>query len=348
MNGRIEIDNSKEKKTLNVLKSLPSFVNDWYLNMLASGFTQSTCYDYVSIISRFIRHINSDSTSVQLKDITHSNVAQFLKDAQKRTLKDGTVKMVSGSANQNNWLAVKNLCDFLVSSNQIKDNPITSIKKPKSKDLDRITRERILLTKEDFDKILKCVKHRSYYTRDKIGLEIRDYAIMILFMSTGIRLSALRSIDISDVNLPEKKISFIDKGMVEHVWELSDICVDALSDWLEIRSLYKNNKGNETALFISSRGDRISETSTEALVRKYSHEALGYTISPHKLRAGFISVMYDIYGDVEKVRRMVGHKNIATTTRYIVTNGNEKKEAADAFDVMFGKPKSSVHTNQQS
>ena len=52
-------------------------------------------------------------------------------------------------------------------------------------------------------------------------------------------------------------------------------------------------------------------------------------VSPHKLRSGFCSILYKKTGDIEFVRRAVGHANSATTARYIVTNGEEKQNAAE-------------------
>ena len=70
------------------------------------------------------------------------------------------------------------------------------------------------------------------------------------------------------------------------------------------------------------------KTLTE-IVQKYTGRALGKPLSPHKLRAGYCSILYNKTHDAEFVRRAVGHANVATTQRYIVTKGNERKKAAE-------------------
>ena len=73
----------------------------------------------------------------------------------------------------------------------------------------------------------------------------------------------------------------------------------------------------------------MSASTIKYLVYKYTERALGKALSPHKLRAGYCSILYNQTHDIEFVRRAVGHANVATTQRYIVTNGSEKKKVAE-------------------
>jgi integrase/recombinase XerD len=95
-----------------------------------------------------------------------------------------------------------------------------------------------------------------------------------------------------------------------------------------IRESFAKGK-NDNHLFLSDRGCRISETAIDTIVHKYTKAAIGKPLSPHKLRAGFCSVLYEQTGDIEFVRRAVGHSSAATTQRYIVTNGDERKRASE-------------------
>ena len=100
---------------------------------------------------------------------------------------------------------------------------------------------------------------------------------------------------------------------------------------MDKRKWFRN--ANETsALFISNVGNRISEAELERMIKDRSKKALGKSFSPHKLRAGFVTIMYEHTHDIEKVRRMVGHSNATTTQRYIVTENQEKEEAASIME----------------
>ena len=63
--------------------------------------------------------------------------------------------------------------------------------------------------------------------------------------------------------------------------------------------------------------------------------ALGRRLSPHKLRAGLCSILYDETHDIEFVRRAIGHSNVATTSRYIHTNEDEKQKASNIMEKLL-------------
>ena len=86
------------------------------------------------------------------------------------------------------------------------------------------------------------------------------------------------------------------------------------------------------ALFVDKDGDRVTRSTIDNIVNKYTKAALGKPLSPHKLRAGFCSIMYNKTHDIEFVRRAVGHSNISTTQRYIVTSKEEKRKASEIMD----------------
>jgi integrase/recombinase XerC len=99
------------------------------------------------------------------------------------------------------------------------------------------------------------------------------------------------------------------------------------NQWLNKREKLLAGKKSD-ALFISSRRERMSEKSIYNLVRKYSEEALGYAISPHKLRAAFVSLYYEASGgDIKATCEAVGHADISTTSIYITRRNNSRKEA---------------------
>lgn len=329
MSGRIEILEKKEQRLLNRLEEMPSFIEEWFYDM--SGFSVCTKETYLSRVSGFLKFLNKDLMSVCPTDITKNQLAKYLNSIKKKTSQDGTIKETTSSFQRTTWDALCNLCKFLVSADYLDKNPMSTSTKPKYTDLRRIKDERVYLTEGDFDKILNTV-HDNY----DIVARNRDYAIISLLLSTGIRETALLSLDVDDFNSNDKTITFVDKGDKYFKRPLPTVCSDAINDWLNVRFAYVNEERPSNALFLSLRGNRLDTTSLTRLVKKYTQEAIGQELSPHKLRGGYITVMYSIYGDIEKVRRMVGHENISTTARYIQTDGNEQKESADMFDKMFG------------
>jgi site-specific recombinase XerD len=112
---------------------------------------------------------------------------------------------------------------------------------------------------------------------------------------------------------------------------------EILKDWIRKRNyiILQDNCKERDALFISSKLNRISEKAVYNLVVKYTEQALGIKLSPHKLRAAFCTILYDQTKDAEFVKRAVGHKNISTTSRYIVSKRNPKQDAVEILNSLL-------------
>ena len=324
MNGRMENDIIKNEKINTKLKCLPSFVTEWNNYMMSSELTSSTRADYINKLCRFLSSIKSNMKEVSIDDLTKRNVDLYLGSIT--TVQDigGSIKRSSDSYKQSVWCCLNNFFEFLVEYEYIKNNPINIKKKPRNNDLSRISQSRVLLTKKDFSAMLNAVMKKEDYKWNR-----RDRAILLVLMSTGIRKTALTEINISDIDFQQRKLSVIDKGEKSHVYYLNKGTILAIKEWIDDRD---RMCVNNDALFVSYQGKRISSRMISKIVDKYSIDALGKHISPHKIRAGFCSIMYNETGDIEKVRRMVGHSNVTTTQRYIVTNNVERMEAAKIMD----------------
>lgn len=334
MNGRLENEIKKEEALLNKLKNMPDYVSEWYYNLKASNKTMTTCKDYIYKIDKFLSFIQQENGNIQLENITLMLVQKYFISIQKKNV-NGNIIYTSDSYQQTVWCCLNSFFEFLFETSQIEKNFMKMISKPKNKDLERINANRILLTKKDFNKILKAVETGVGTQRARSFQEnqySRDKAIMLLFMTTGLRKSALSEINISDIDLIKGVLHIVDKGNKYHTYILSEKTIEAINEWLYEREEW-NPRSN--ALFISNQGTRISATALSDLVDKYCQDALGYHISPHKLRAGFCSILYQETGNAEFVRRAVGHSNIATTQRYIVTDNKEREQASELIDNML-------------
>lgn len=316
MNGRIEnelkIDRSIEEK----LKSLPAFVSAWNLNMKASRKTAATRRDYIAKVERFLTYIDSEATSVTPDRLNEQNVTAYFVSIQTKD-ECGELKYTSDSYQQTIWCCLSSLFDFLVESKQIPYNYMRMIAKPKNHDLERINEHRVRLDAKDFKRILKSVDREAGES-----VRSRDKAILMVFMNTGMRKTALQSIMVEDINTEDHTLTVIDKGNKRHTYVLTDHVMAAIEEWMTDRKKYVAKK-NDHHLFLSHRGTAMGSRTISDVVEKYAG------VSPHKLRSGYCSILYNKTGDVEFVRRAVGHANAATTARYIVTSGEEKRKAAE-------------------
>ena len=263
--------------------------------------------------------------------ITEPQVDAYFNSIKYKEDVSGEISETSGSLRLTTWYALNSFFEFLckrgyIDKNYVKEN----ISKPKNNDLARINANRMLLTKEDFQSVLAYAEKACFNRCDRDGLEKRDYAVLLTFMSTGMRKTALASINVEDVDFENMKLKVVDKGDSFIQYSLSNKLASALQEWIEERNAWVGE--GESALFVSSYGNRMSSATLDKLVDKYCKGALGYHVSPHKLRSGFVTIMVNETGNIALASKMVGHKNIATTQRYYATAGKEMEQAASIID----------------
>ena len=222
----------------------------------------------------------------------------------------------SDSYRNTTWFALNNLFKYHEEAGNISHN-FMKIAKPKAKS-DPI-KPKYQLTADDFSKMLQKIPGKNPFVRT------RNKAILLVLMTTGMRREALCQIDVDDIDLEKHKIKIIDKGEKEHLYDIESSLEECIKKWLIWRSQVK---AQSKALFISMEGERLSSNCIYNMVQEDTYNALGKKLSPHKIRAGYCTILYSQTHDIEFVRRAVGQANVSTTQRYIVTDGKEKERAA--------------------
>ncbi len=156
----------------------------------------------------------------------------------------------------------------------------------------------------------------------------RDYAIIVLFLNCGLRLSELVSLNISQI--ADDKMTVIGKGNKERTVYLNHACKNALNEYMRARP--KEKLKDKNALFLSERKQRISSRTVQVIVKKYLEMAgLDTTkYSPHKLRHTAATLMYQ-YGnaDIRSLQEILGHESVATTEIYTHINDEHLQNAID-------------------
>lgn len=180
----------------------------------------------------------------------------------------------------------------------------------------------IYLTLEESKLLLKTVSESKI--KDKY--KTRDYAIVVLFLNCGMRLSELSGLNIKDVN-NDNTLRVTGKGNKERTIYLNNACVNALKNYLN----YRNDTDNK-ALFLSNRNTRLSNRQIQRMVEKYINasglDSEKYTV--HKLRHTAASLMYQ-YGDadIRSLQEILGHESVTTTQIYTHINDKQLKNTVD-------------------
>ena len=152
--------------------------------------------------------------------------------------------------------------------------------------------------------------------------------MITLFLNCGMRLSELVGISLGDIDRDLRSLRVIGKGSKERMIYLNDACKAAIVDWLKVRATLEIKEKN--ALFISSRGTRISKQMVQTVVYKYLDLAgLGNRkLSTHKLRHTAATLMYQEGGvDVRVLKDILGHEQLNTTQIYTHVSNEQMEEA---------------------
>jgi len=159
---------------------------------------------------------------------------------------------------------------------------------------------------------------------------IRDLAILTLFLDTGIRVSELVGINISDVDFSINGFLVTRKGGNQTILYFSDEVEDALRAYLKIRKEITAIPGDEDALFLSLQNRRISVRAVQVMVKKYATQAapLKKHLSPHKLRSTFGTNLYHETGDIYLVADVLGHSDVNTTRRHYAAMSDDRRRMA--------------------
>ena len=160
----------------------------------------------------------------------------------------------------------------------------------------------------------------------------RDLAILTLFLGTGIRISELVGLNVSDIDFAVNGFRVTRKGGSRVVLYFSDEVAKTLAEYLIERDkiVEENHLENEDALFLSLQNKRISTRAVQNIVKKYSAVAAPLKkISPHKLRSTYGTNLYRETQDIYVVADVLGHRDVNTTKRhYAAISDDIRRNAA--------------------
>ena len=142
----------------------------------------------------------------------------------------------------------------------------------------------------------------------------RDKAILELLYSSGVRVSELATLNINDFNIKESMIRVRGKGKKERIVPVGTKALDAIKNYLPERvSLKKKTQ----ALFLNSRGGRLTQRSIRRIVLKYGRMiAVKGSLSPHVLRHTFATHLLHGGADLRAIQELLGHSSLSTTQKY--------------------------------
>jgi integrase/recombinase XerC len=210
---------------------------------------------------------------------------------------------IASNSLQRELSAIRSFYLYLLQKGQAENNPAQHVKAPKQ--------ARKLPKTLDVDQMNGLLDAEASSV-----LEVRDLAMFELFYSSGLRLSELSALDLSDIDLSEQSLRVnVGKGGKSRVLPVGGKAVEAIGKWLQHRPKYAQS-GNP-ALFLSSRSTRLGQRSIELRLKEWClKKGISEVIHPHMLRHSFASHLLQASHDLRAVQELLGHSNIGTTQIY--------------------------------
>lgn len=302
----------------------PNFVEDFANYLVAiKNLSQTYIKNMTVTIEQFLEFINvhkfknkynsiEDITLNEIRSLNNSDIYSF-------------IFFLAESHYQNNSrvIKIKHLKTFFDYLFRIKH---TIFKEPFKK----INSERKLVKK--LPKYLSLEESRrllKIYENSTDEVEIRDNAMLHLFLNCGLRLSEIKNLNIKDISLTDNKFTIIGKGNKERTNYLNLKTKDALMKYLKIRDNFsKNNKNDDKTLFLTCYGYRMSQFTINKIVkrayRKANLDDKVYTV--HTLRHTCATILYRAGVNIKTIQELLGHVQIDTTEIYTHLNDQEVKE----------------------
>lgn len=298
------------------------------------GNSEKTICEYLLDLRTFFRFMITKWNDLDLSDdefeklsiknigvddvrrVTQKNIIQYLMYAGKDRKNSPTTRMRKLSA-------LRSFFKYAQAKEHIIDvNPTIDVDPPKkSATLPKY------LTVDEAVRLIETVRNdRESKTR------IRDYAIIVLFLNTGMRLSELVGLNLESFDSELNMVKVLGKGSKERIIYLNKAARTAMIEYLKQRLDPKHVRTSSNAVFLSGRENRISNKTVQWIVQKYLKMAgLGAKgLSVHKLRHTAATLMYQSGKvDIRVLKDILGHEQLNTTQIYTHVVDRNLEEAVE-------------------
>jgi len=271
-------------------------------------------------IREFITYLHNTKKTSANTEISYQRdlkkMAEFLKERGIRNYKDVKELELEGyisymerekfasSSISRSVASMRAFFQYLWKEGVIAEDPADNLKPPK---VEKRTPE--ILTIEEVDKLLQQPKLDT-------PKGIRDSAMLELLYATGIRVSELISLNVTDVNLTAGAIRCISHDK-ERFIPLYPAAIRALSEYMEFVRPQMLARKDETSLFVNVSGERMSRQGFWKIIKSYQAKAhIEKDITPHTLRHSFAAHLLENGADIRAIQEMLGHADISSTQVY--------------------------------
>ncbi|MDH7484870.1 MAG: site-specific tyrosine recombinase XerD [Anaerolineae bacterium] len=282
--------------------------------LVEKGYSNNTIAAYRNDLSQLTRYLAQErgmESPLDWKKVSRDTIIAYILYLKEREYASSTVARKIA--------AVKSFFHHLLQSGVLADDPTVTLDSPRVKK--RLPRA---AATEDIERLLAAARGES-------PKALRDTALLELLYATGMRVTELVSLNLTDVDLETGTIRCYGKGAKERELPIHARSVEALKRYLEKgRARLLHDRQDEQALFLNPRGQRLTRQGLWLIVKQYVQEAnLDMNVTPHTLRHSFATHMLDRGADLRNVQDLLGHASLSTTQVYTHVSNQRLREVYD-------------------
>ena len=266
------------------------YLND-FKNFIESEkkYSKHTVSAYVNDLEEFNKFLNTNSVKLNEK-LNYSFVRQWIVELSENGLSTRSINRKISS--------LKSYFNFLVAINKLNVSPLKL-----HRNLKVDPKIIIPFNEREMDKVFEIFNNNS-------GKLDRDFLIIEILYSTGIRRDELINLKFEDIYFEQGLIKVLGKRNKERL-------VPVLPNLLSKIKKYSSNNSINSYLFKSKNGKKISPSTIYRIVKKYFRQISSKNkISPHVLRHSFATHMINNGADINSVKEILGHSSLASTQIY--------------------------------
>lgn len=276
------------------------------------GLSKNTILSYGNDLESYGMYMDQVERIEGLSTITRIHIIGYLKYLKERDLTARTMARQLAT--------IRSFHQFLIREvDGMKDDPSLLIEIPKApKVLPKV------LSLAEVEALLEVPDSSEFGLRDKAMLE--------LLYATGMRVSELLSLNLSDVNLTMGFVRCLGKGSKERIIPLGKLANDSIEQYLKMSRMKLIRKKQNDALFLNHHGNRMSRQGFWKNLKKQAEKAnIQHELTPHTLRHSFATHLLENGADLRSVQEMLGHADISTTQIYTHVTKNRLKDVYKEF-----------------
>ncbi|MCM3617453.1 site-specific tyrosine recombinase XerD [Sutcliffiella horikoshii] len=280
--------------------------------VVEKGLATNTVVSYERDLKSYLLYLNKVEEISSWDDVNRATIIQFLKFLNEKGKSSKTIARHIAST--------RSFHQFLLRERVTTQDPTVHIDRPKQEQkLPQV------LSVEEVQALLEAPELSKPFGK-------RDKAMLELLYATGMRVSELITLNISDVHMTMGFVRCIGKGNKERIIPLGKMAQDAIAVYIEESRSQLTKKKTTDALFVNLYGNRLTRQGFWKILKKLTKEAgIEKELTPHTLRHSFATHLLENGADLRAVQEMLGHADISTTQIYTHVTKTRMKDVYSMF-----------------